>query len=168
MESNLLREDLISKLVSNLPALRAKMKISQAELANAVGIGRQTLISIESGNGKMRWDTFLAMMLIISKDSDASELMTLLGLDFKDLNSIIEDSVAVRKGNSSPLQDKLWTDESYNGDTTIRCIVPLPIGLHNSKCPKCGGNNLRGALITLCADEDDPNILCLDCGYWRD
>ena len=35
-------------------------------------------------------------------------------------------------------------------------------------CPKCGSKNLTGAIITETADEQDPNILCLDCGYWRD
>lgn len=40
MVDNNIKEELIEKLVLNLPSLRAKMKISQAELAEVVGIGR--------------------------------------------------------------------------------------------------------------------------------
>ena len=72
--NNLNKKELIEKLVTNLPTLRAKMRISQAELSEMVGIGCQTLISIENKSGKMRWDTFLAMMVIF-RDNAASELM---------------------------------------------------------------------------------------------
>lgn len=162
------REDLIEKLVSNLPTIRAKMKISQAELADSVGIGRQTLISIENRNSKMRWDTFLAMMLVISKDSDASNLLTLLGLNMTDLSTIIEYNLSMRKSSTTSLEEKLWTDNNYSGYTTIRGFAPLPVGLRNSKCPKCQSSNISGVIIMPTADEQDPNIICLDCGYWRD
>lgn len=168
MLNNTRKEELVEKLVINLPAVRAKMKISQAELAESVGIGRQTLVSIENKNSKMRWDTFLAMMLVISKDPEASELLTLLGLNMSDVGTIIEDSLSMRKNSSGSLQEKLWTDSNYSGDTTIRGFAPLPIGLRNSKCPKCQSVNIRGAIIMPTADEQDPNIICLDCGYWRD
>lgn len=159
------KEELIEKLVANLPVLRAKMRISQAELAEMVGIGRQTLISIENKSSKMRWDTFLAMMLVISRDSDAAELLSLLRLDLQDISGIIANSLAERK--KSPLQDKLWTDNNYLGDTTIRGFAPLPIGLQGAHCPKCHSVNLRGCMIMPTADEQDPNIVCLDCGYWN-
>lgn len=161
------RSELISKLSVNLSALRAKMKITQSDLANAVGIGRQTLIAIENGTSKMRWDTFLAMMFIISKDPDAAELLELLDLKFSELNDYIENIIYLRKENSPVLQDKLWT-ECNCSSKTIRGFVPLPIGLKNTKCPKCGQSNIRGVLITLTADEQDPNIVCIDCGYWWD
>ena len=47
-------------------------------------------------------------------------------------------------------------------------ICDLPVGCKNEKCQSCGGSNLKGAIITKTADEQDPNIICLDCGYWRD
>jgi len=162
------RDELVQLLAKNLPTIRAKMKISQAELADLVGIGRQTLISIENGNGRMRWDTFLAMMLVISKDFEATELLALLGLKMSDLTTIIEENLSMRKSATGSLQDKLWTDNNYSGDTTIRGFAPLPVGLRNSKCPKCQSENIRGVIIMPTADEQDPNIICLDCGYWRD
>ena len=71
------------------------------------------------------------------------------------------------KGDIFMKFDKLWTDyeSEYN---TVRLICPLPIGIKGTKCPKCGSKELTGALITPTANEQDPNILCKDCGYWRD
>ena len=46
--------------------------------------------------------------------------------------------------------------------------VPLPVGYKDTPCTKCGSLNLTGVLITETADEQDPNIICKDCGYWFD
>ena len=162
------KDILTKKLVDNLPSLRAKMNVSQSELANMIGIGRQTLVAIENKKSKMRWDTFLALVLIFSKDRDASELIKLLGLHLQDIEIIIQDDIITRKGGWNMSLDKIWTDSNYKGDTTLRGIVPVPIGLKGSKCPKCKSENIRGAIIMPTADEQDPNIICLDCGYWWD
>ncbi len=168
MTDNNKRDELIDKLTSNLPLIRAKMKMSQAELAEVVGIGRQTIISIENKSSKMRWDTFMAMMLIISKDADAADLLSLLGLHISDLDALIEDNLATRRSSTVSLQNKLWTDNNYTGDVSIRGFAPLPIGLRGSSCRKCKSSNIRGVIIMPTADEQDPNLICLDCGYWWD
>lgn len=59
-------------------------------------------------------------------------------------------------------------NESKKEELKINGTCPLPIGCKDEKCLNCGSNNLTGAIITETADEQDPNILCLDCGYWRD
>lgn len=58
-----------------------------------------------------------------------------------------------------------WT-ENKNDKRQQRSICSLPIGYKDATCPKCGSKNLTGAIITETADEQDPNILCKDCGYW--
>lgn len=73
-----------------------------------------------------------------------------------------------KKRISTFATENLWTDSDYSGESVIRGFSPLPIGIKGSKCPKCASRNLAGVLITVSADESDPNILCLDCGYWRD
>jgi len=166
--NQMLKEEMISKLADNLPAIRARMKISQSDLAEAVGIGRQTLMSIENGSSKMRWDTFLALLFILSTDPDAKNLMNLLGLKFEDTFFAIGEDMCNRKNVSQTIQDKLWTDVKGYDNVTIRGFAPLPLGLNEEKCPKCGKKNLRGALITKTADQLDPNILCMECGYWRE
>lgn len=62
---------------------------------------------------------------------------------------------------------RFWTDDE-NDARLPRGYAPLPIGLVNSSCSKCGSTKLTGALFTDTADEADPNILCNKCGYWKD
>ena len=61
----------------------------------------------------------------------------------------------------------IWTDNEKD-KRTLRGLCSLPIGYRKAKCSKCKSEKLSGALITETADEQDPNILCLDCGYWFD
>ena len=163
------REKLIEKLWHNLPLVRAKLKISQADLADLVGIGRQTVISIENGKSKMRWDTFLAMILVLSQYDDSFELLQLWELSMDKIIEHLQEEILFRRDCDSIMNEKIWTDnENDEREVNFRGTVPLPAGLRGSKCPKCGSYNLKGAIISKTADEQDPNILCLDCGYWRD
>lgn len=43
----------IELLIDNLAALRARLNITQEELANVIGVSRQTFYSIETGKRKM-------------------------------------------------------------------------------------------------------------------
>lgn len=53
---------LIEKLTPELPLLRAKAKISQEEVANIIGISRQTYGAIERKARKMSWNTYLSLV----------------------------------------------------------------------------------------------------------
>lgn len=66
------------------------------------------------------------------------------------------------------LKEKMWTEGRENEKRTLQGLTCLPIGLQEAICPKCGSMKLSGALITPTADEQDPNIICCDCGYWWD
>jgi len=53
---------LIANLTAEIPALRAKLGISQGDLAKVIGISRQTLSAIERDERDMSWDTYLSML----------------------------------------------------------------------------------------------------------
>ena len=57
------RMQYVQSLTRLLPVMRTAAGISQEELANSVGVSRQTLSSIESGKRKMAWPTYLALVL---------------------------------------------------------------------------------------------------------
>lgn len=54
---------LIQTMTENLPMLRAKLDISQEELARIIGISRQTYCAIESYKRNMSWKTYLSLVL---------------------------------------------------------------------------------------------------------
>lgn len=49
-------------LQDNLSALRARADITQEELANILGISRQTYYAIESKKKQMSWNIFMSMI----------------------------------------------------------------------------------------------------------
>ena len=57
-----LRNTIIELLRKELPVLRAKARVSQGEIAEKIGISRQTYSSIETGKREMSWTTFLALI----------------------------------------------------------------------------------------------------------
>ena len=57
------QRELISSLVQELPAYRKKMRMSQAELGDAVGKSRQKISEMERGSAPLGWDTYLAILM---------------------------------------------------------------------------------------------------------
>ena len=51
-----------------------------------------------------------------------------------------------------------------NNNFVISRCVPLPKGHKLAICPICGGTHLIGTLISEYADEQDPDVICKDCG----
>lgn len=51
-----------------------------------------------------------------------------------------------------------------NNNLVISRCVPLPKGYQLAVCTICGGVHLSGILVSEFADEQDPDIICKDCG----
>lgn len=75
----------IDIMTENLTMLRAKLDLTQEELANVVGLSRYTVISIEKRQRRMTWNTFLSMLLIFSKNEDTSKIIEVIGLGSSEL-----------------------------------------------------------------------------------
>jgi len=74
------RDEYIEKLTEELPVLRARLHISQGELARDVGISRQTYSLLETGKQKMTWITFIAMIAYFSSHAKTRKDLKALGL----------------------------------------------------------------------------------------
>lgn len=57
------KELLVKKLTLEFPTLRGAVKASQEEIANAIGISRQTYSAIESQKRIMSWNTYMSLIL---------------------------------------------------------------------------------------------------------
>lgn len=54
------KKHLIEELLHELPVLRARLGLSQEELAERIGVSRQTYGGIENGKRDMTWTVFMA------------------------------------------------------------------------------------------------------------
>lgn len=69
------RKASIELLIDNLAAIRARLNITQEELANVIGVSRQTFYSIETGKREMSWPIYLAIIFFFDSIPDTSEMM---------------------------------------------------------------------------------------------
>ena len=87
--NNLEKNKLIAKMGENLPTLRIRLSLTQAKLAEMVGISRQTLVAIESGKRAMSWNTFLSCLLIFQNNSDTRKLLSVYDISTDELNEYL-------------------------------------------------------------------------------
>lgn len=73
----------------NLSVLRAKINLSQEELADVLGVTRQTISAVENEQRNMSWPIFLSLILIFLKNKETKRLIVLLGIYTKELSDFI-------------------------------------------------------------------------------
>lgn len=69
------KETSIAILQQNLASLRVKLNINQEEMANIIGVSRQTYYSIETGKREMTWTTFLAIVFFFELCEATREML---------------------------------------------------------------------------------------------
>ena len=69
------RDKYINALNEDLAVLRVKSGVSQAELANIIGVSRQTYSAIENGRKKMMWPTYLTLIYFYDSLVSTRELL---------------------------------------------------------------------------------------------
>ena len=74
------KEEFIAILTPSLPALRTQAEISQEELANLIGISRQTYSAIERKVRRMAWSTYLSLVLFFDYNQKTHEMLHKLSL----------------------------------------------------------------------------------------
>lgn len=62
--SNEKKKELMNILAENLPVFRAKLAITQTDLASMIGVTKNTLTQIENKKREMTWVTFVALVLL--------------------------------------------------------------------------------------------------------
>ena len=81
---------LIANMVDNLPTLRKKLNMTQADLAAKIGIGRSSLTAIENKKRHMTWNTFLSLVLIFTKNKESDKLLNVMEIYTDELNEFIK------------------------------------------------------------------------------
>jgi DNA-binding XRE family transcriptional regulator len=83
------RELLEKNMAKALPVLRARLNMTQAELADRIGITRQTLIKLEAEKAPVSWISFLALYTFFNSKPETGALLSGLGISTKDLRDTI-------------------------------------------------------------------------------
>lgn len=65
----------VERMVDNLTVLRAKLGVTQSELAEIAGISRQTILAIEKKQRSMTWNMFLALLFIFTVNEKTAPLI---------------------------------------------------------------------------------------------
>ncbi len=58
------KEDLIERLVHELPILRARVDMTQDEVGEMAGLSRQTYSALETRKRRMTWSNFMALLFV--------------------------------------------------------------------------------------------------------
>ena len=74
------KDNFIAALSPNLTVLRTKAEISQEELANLIGVSRQTYSSIERKVRKMSWSTYLSLVLFYDHNEKTHKMIRQLSI----------------------------------------------------------------------------------------
>ena len=84
------KDELIKNMTENLPVLRAKLGITQEDLAEKIGISRSTIVSIENKKREMTWNTFLSLILVFTKNEDTNKLPNVMEIYTDELHDFIK------------------------------------------------------------------------------
>lgn len=58
------KEELIDKLIHELPILRPRIDMTQEEISEIAGLSRQTYSALETRKRKMTWSNFMALLFV--------------------------------------------------------------------------------------------------------
>lgn len=81
----------IKRMSDNLVALRTMLHLTQAQLAEIMGVTRQTLVLYETGKRVMTWNTFLSLMFIFTQKRETRELLNILNIYTDDLKDLYDN-----------------------------------------------------------------------------
>ena len=84
------KKELIGHLADNLVMLRSRLDLTQAELAEMIGLSRHTLMAIENKQREMTWSTFLSLVLVFIKNEETNKLLNILEIYTNDLNGMLK------------------------------------------------------------------------------
>lgn len=85
-----MRSKVIALLRNELPVLRAKARVSQEDIANKIGISRQTYSSIETGKREMSWTTFLALIAFFQNTESTKQMLNSIEGLSQELENIVD------------------------------------------------------------------------------
>ena len=82
---------LIKKLATELPALRAMLGRSQAELGELIGVSRQTYSMIETQKKEMGWNIYMSLIMVFNYNPKTASFLEFTGAFPKELQLMLKE-----------------------------------------------------------------------------
>lgn len=79
------RSKYLRLMAENLPVLRTKLGLNQAQLAEIIGVTRQTISFAERGARELSWPHFLSLLCFFTQNKQTAPLLPALGIYTEEL-----------------------------------------------------------------------------------
>lgn len=104
------KEKVSALLTESLPGLRAIIGVSQDEMACFLGMSRQSYSYIETGKRKMKWTTYMAIIMFFGYNDRTKNMILKIGCFPKELQEVlkVDKRAEIRNeiyGKSEPSRD---------------------------------------------------------------
>ena len=84
------KNELIEAMTDNLQMLRVRLGLTQVQMAQMIGVGRQTYLIIENKKRKMSWNMFLSLLMVFTKNKETDPLLNVIGIYTDELNDYLK------------------------------------------------------------------------------
>lgn len=128
------KQEYINKLLPQLTTLRARVGISQDELAGLIGISRQTYCLTESGSHAMSWNTFLSIIMFYDYNTRTHDLLRSMGAFPEDLFYQFNLGKINRDGALKSVAGDETTEMFSSLDESGRRAIKLALANEYARC----------------------------------
>ena len=131
----------IDALVKELAPLRARLGISQGELAYLIGVSRQTYSAVELQKKQMTWSTYLSLIMVFDSVSETREVLRLLDAYPSELIKRFNDGDGLDDRKASLMSDDFWSLVSELDDHAIHALRTTVL-VEYARCKGVSGNEV--------------------------
>ena len=90
------KDKVIDKMMSNLVPLRTMLHLTQEQIAQLIGVTRQTIVAFETGKRRMTWGTYLSFLFLFYSNSSTRSLLEIMEIYPKELNEFFSGLDSMR------------------------------------------------------------------------
>ena len=136
------RKKYISDFIPELPALRIKAGFSQEELANVIGVSRQTYGAIERGTQKLTWNTYLSLIFFFDYNSTTHDLLRSISGFPKDFLLQLNKQDNIKNFNVGAVLDDNSRDVLQFLDEKAKHAIKTVVMLEYARCTETPGEKV--------------------------
>ena len=127
----------IDALAAELAPLRAKVGLSQGEIASLIGVSRQTYSSIETRSRRMTWNTYLSLLFFFDQHAATHRMIRKIGVFPDELIELINAGKgAAETAAFAGIPDSVLEQLDDAAFQAIRTVIMLEY----ARCAKISGD----------------------------